>query len=105
MPTVSCRSLWTGQGPCLSDVVIHVDDSGEISSIENCSSSCACDYNFAMPSFVDAHVHYTWMVVKEASLDLSDIRSSGEFLSFEVNPMMKVSGSILSYLHWQSLIR
>lgn len=82
MPIASCRSLWTGKGPCLSNVAVHIDDSGKISSIENCSSSGTFDYDFAMPSFVDAHVHYTWMAVKEASLDLSDIRSSGEFLSF-----------------------
>ncbi len=80
MPTVSCRSLWAGEGPCLSHVSVHTDDSGTISSIEKCSSD-TFDYSFAMPSFVDAHVHYTWMISKEASLDLSELRSSDEFLS------------------------
>ncbi|MCK5133054.1 MAG: amidohydrolase family protein [Candidatus Sabulitectum sp.] len=80
MPTIRCRSLWTGTGSCLSHVAVHIDDCGMITTIEKCHSA-VFDYNFAMPSFVDAHVHCTWMVAKEASLDLSRVRSSDEFLS------------------------
>jgi len=82
MQTVSCRFLWTGRGSCLSNVSVNIDDAGIISSIEkNVASFSAFDCYFAMPSFVDAHVHYAWMVVKEASVDLSDIRSAEELLT------------------------
>lgn len=51
MPTIRCRSLWTGTGSCLSHVAVHIDDCGMITTIEKCSSA-VFDYNFAMPSFV-----------------------------------------------------
>ncbi len=91
MQTVRCRNLWTGSGPCLSSAEINIDDSGVISSINNCSDT-VFDCNFAMPSFVDAHVHYSWMVVKEASLDLSSVRSAEELLSL-VNSAVNSSRS------------
>ena len=82
MQTVNCRFLWTGRGSCLSNVSVNIDDDGMIFSIEESSTPpAAFDFSFAMPSFVDAHVHYSWMVVKEASVDLSDIRSAEELLS------------------------
>ncbi|MCD4706717.1 MAG: amidohydrolase family protein [Candidatus Sabulitectum sp.] len=80
MPTINCRSLWTGAGPYISNAAVNIDNSGMITSIENCSPA-VFDYSFAMPSFVDAHVHFTWMVAKEVSLDLSEVRSADEFLS------------------------
>lgn len=79
MHAVKCRFLWTGKGPCLSGVSVHIDDSGMILSIEKIFSE-SFDYRFAMPSFVDAHVHYTWMIAKEVSLDLSGVGSADEFL-------------------------
>ena len=83
MPTVNCRSLWTGEGSCLSNVSVDIDDSGIIQSIRDSSRESFenFDHCFAMPSFVDAHIHYSWMVVKEASLDLSEVRSADECLS------------------------
>ncbi|MEA3266582.1 MAG: hypothetical protein U9P42_06530, partial [Candidatus Fermentibacteria bacterium] len=76
MQKVSCGNLWTGRGQCLSNVSVNIDDDGMILSIEESSTPPdVCDFSFGMPSFVDAHVHYSWMVVKEASVDLSDIRS------------------------------
>ena len=81
MQTVRCRNLWTGSGPCLSNTEVTIDDEGLISTIQRCSSASAFDFHFAMPSFVDAHVHYSWMVVKEASLDLSSVSSADEILS------------------------
>ncbi len=81
MQRINCRNLWTGTGSCISNVSVFINDSGVISSIQNCSPSGTFDCKFAMPSFVDAHTHLTWMVVKKASLDLSRVRSAEELLS------------------------
>jgi len=81
MQRINCRTLWTGTGSCLSNASVFVNDSGVISSVQNCSPSGTFDCDFAMPSFVDAHTHLTWMVVKKASLDLSQVRSAEELLS------------------------
>ncbi|MCK5785646.1 MAG: amidohydrolase family protein [Candidatus Sabulitectum sp.] len=96
MRRVSCRHLWTGSSPCLSNTVVHIDDSGVIASIEDCSSDTEFfDHFFAMPSFVDAHTHYSWMVVKEASLDLSGVRSSSELLSLVRSSVISKESGIL----------
>ncbi|MCD6589433.1 MAG: amidohydrolase family protein [Candidatus Fermentibacteraceae bacterium] len=94
MQRIRCRNLWTGAGSCLAGVSVFVNDSGVISSIESCSDS-TFDCNFAMPSFVDAHTHLTWMVVKKASLDLSQVHSAEELISLVSSAEPAAGGRII----------
>ena len=84
MQRITCRNFWSGEGECLSNVDLLIDSDGLIAGIEKLSSDFifGFDYEFVMPSFVDAHTHYSWMIVKEASYDLSGVLTCGEFLSF-----------------------
>ncbi len=94
MPIINCLNLWTGIGEVLSDVSVDIDDSGIITSISKCKTQ-VYDYSFCMPSFVDAHVHYGWMIVKQSSLDLSHIKSSNEFLEFIESAISSSKHSLL----------
>ena len=94
MQRIRCRNLWTGTGPCLSGVSVFVNDSGVISSIESCSDR-SFDCDFAMPSFVDAHTHLTWMVVKKASLDLSQVHSAEELISLVASAEPAAGGTVI----------
>jgi predicted amidohydrolase YtcJ len=48
-----------------------------------------------MPSFVDAHTHLTWMVAKQASLDLSKIASPDELVAAAGSAALQSSGAIV----------
>jgi predicted amidohydrolase YtcJ len=82
MSDIRCRYLWTGEGSFVEDAVVRVNDSGIICSIEPISFESPHDYDFtfAMPSFTDAHCHFSWMAVKAASRDFSCAGSCEEFL-------------------------
>ena len=82
MKRVRCRNFWSGEGECITNVNLSIDSDGLIAGIDKLvSSSSSFSFDFAMPSFVDAHTHYSWMIVKEASFDLSGVFSCDEFLS------------------------
>ncbi len=81
MKSVKCRNFWSGEGECLSNVDLLIDSDGLIAGLDKLAFSSSFDYEFVMPSFVDAHTHYSWMIVKEVSFDLSGVLTASEFLS------------------------
>lgn len=77
MKSLECSRFWPGSGPVLSDVRLVLDE-GRVVALEKCRGGVQ---GLVMPSFIDAHVHFTWKASTMASLDLSAVRSREELLS------------------------
>ena len=72
---VGCRWLWRGSGSVERDVVVTVED-GRITGFRRGSGHSG----FLMPSFTDAHCHFTGMGLRTLYTDLSSARSAGDVL-------------------------
>lgn len=94
MDRVGCRRLWTGPGGLVDNAVIHFDTRGNIREIESRPSPEGLSHPFGMPAFFDAHCHFSWMILKEISLDLSGAGSAGEMLDMISLGLSEFQGDI-----------
>lgn len=77
MKILDCRRFWPGRGPVLSGVRL-VFDRGRVAGLESCSGGVS---GLVMPSFIDAHMHFSWKASSLSSLDLSTVAGCSEMLS------------------------
>ena len=81
MRALECQSFWPGKGPVLSGVRLLLDR-GQVAGIEPCSGGVS---GIVIPSFVDAHLHFSWKASALNSLELCSVHSRGEMLSLVEN--------------------
>lgn len=82
-PLVSClrvRRLWTGLREQVLDGCLVRFGRGRVESLE--PSDGPWDFDFAMPSFVDAHCHLLWLGFETVFADLSWTRSKDDLLDW-----------------------
>lgn len=77
MKSLSCRSFWPGAGPVLSGARLFLEN-GRVVSVGKCS--CGVD-GLVIPSFIDAHMHFTWKAASLSSIDLSGVSGADQMLS------------------------
>lgn len=77
MKALSCQSFWPGAGPVLRGARL-LFDKGRIASVEK----CACGVGgLVMPSFIDAHMHFSWKASSLSAIDLTEVSGSEQLLS------------------------
>lgn len=81
MKSLACRRFWPGRGPVLPGVRLLLSE-GRVAGLERCEGGVP---GLVMPSFIDAHVHFSWKASTVASLDLSGVRSGKEMLAMVEN--------------------
>jgi predicted amidohydrolase YtcJ len=78
MRSLACSRFWPGKGPVLEGVRIGIGPGGRVESLEPCSGGVP---GLVMPSFVDAHVHFSWKASGLDFLDLADFESADGMLA------------------------
>ncbi len=77
MRFLACSRFWPGKGPVLNGVRAGIGPGGRVESIEPCSGGLP---GLLIPSFVDAHVHFSWKALELGSLDCSGVRCADAML-------------------------
>jgi predicted amidohydrolase YtcJ len=78
MSSIICGAAWTGPNDRLLPASLIEFSEGRITGISPAPDS-ESDL-FIIPSFVDAHCHFTWSGLQSLYLDLESAGSSGDFL-------------------------
>lgn len=78
MSSIVCAAVWTGPNDRLLPASLIEFSEGRITGISPAPDS-ESDL-FIIPSFVDAHCHFTWSGLRSLYLDLESADSSGDFL-------------------------
>ena len=77
MKSLACSRFWPGKGPVLEGVVIGIGPGGRVESLKPCTGGVP---GLLIPSFVDAHMHFSWKASGLDFLDLSPFRGADGML-------------------------
>lgn len=98
MTSLRVRRLWTGIGEGTLEGCAVRFGRGVIESLE--PSSGPWDFEFAMPSFVDAHCHLLWLGFESVFADLSWTRSKEDLLGWLSRSQPPPRGEFLRGEKW-----